>query len=92
MQVGGHAIGRWTIDAVPDAAPTIALTATPNATPQLATHFRFKGGDDYGIANVHAVLVPKKGKPLVVDLPLTGNAKSLTQDSYVDLTVIPMPG
>jgi uncharacterized protein (TIGR02302 family) len=93
VQVGGHAIGHWTIDAVPDAAPVIALTAKPNATPQLATHFRFKGSDDYGIANVHAVLAPKKGKPLVVDLPLAGaSAKSLTQDAYVDLTGHPYAG
>lgn len=92
VQVGGHAIGRWTIDAVPDAAPTIALTARPNATPQLATHFRFKGGDDYGIANVHAVLVPKKGKPLVVDLPLTSDPRKPAQDSYADLTGHPYAG
>jgi uncharacterized protein (TIGR02302 family) len=92
VQVGGHAIGRWTIDAVPDAVPTIALTARPNATPQLATHFKFKGGDDYGIASVHAVLVPKKGKPLVADLPLTTNPKSPAQDSWVDLTGHPYAG
>jgi uncharacterized protein (TIGR02302 family) len=92
VQVGGHAIGRWTIDAVPDAAPTIALTARPNATPQLATHFKFKGGDDYGIASVHAVLVPKKGKPLTVDLPLTSDPKKPAQDSYTDLTGHPYAG
>jgi uncharacterized protein (TIGR02302 family) len=92
VQVGGHAIGRWTIDAVPDVAPTISLTAKPNATPQLATHFRFKGTDDYGMSSVHAVLVPKKGKPLVVDLPLTSNPKSPAQDSYTDLTGHPYAG
>lgn len=92
VQLGGKAIGKWTIDAVPDAAPTIALAARPNATPQLATHFRFKGGDDYGISHVTAVLVPKKGKPLTVDLPLTSAAKTFTQDSFVDLTGHPYAG
>jgi len=92
VQVGGHAIGRWTIDAVPDAAPTVALTARPNATPQLATHFRFKGGDDYGIASVHAVLAPKKGKPLTVDLPLASDPRKPSQDSYADLTGHPYAG
>jgi uncharacterized protein (TIGR02302 family) len=93
VQVGGHAIGKWTIDAVPDQIPTIALTATPSATEQKATKFSFKGADDYGIAKVQAVLVPKRGKPLVVDLPLPeSNAKSLTQDSYVDLTSHPYAG
>ena len=39
------------------------------------------------------MLVPKRGKPLVVDLPLPQtNAKSLTQDSYVDLTSHPYAG
>ncbi len=95
VQVGGHAIGRWDIRAVPDAPPTIALVKTPTATEQLATHFVFKGGDDYGIAGVHAVLTPKKGhgKPLVVDLPLPGaSEKSVAQDSYVDLTGHPYAG
>ena len=93
VQVGGHAIGKWTIDAVPDQIPTIALTATPSATEQKATKFSFKGADDYGIAKVQAVLVPKHGKKLVVDLPLPeSNAKSLTQDSYVDLTSHPYAG
>jgi uncharacterized protein (TIGR02302 family) len=98
VQVGGHAIGKWTINAVPDAAPAITLTATPSATEQKATKFSFKGSDDYGIANVHAVLTPVlkdggHGKPLVVDLPLTqADSKSLTQDSYVDLTSHPYAG
>jgi len=92
VQVGGKAIGKWTIDAVPDAVPTIAFTARPSATPQLATRFRFKAGDDYGVSHVTAVLIPKKGKPLRVDLPLTSAAKSFSQDSFVDLTGHPYAG
>jgi uncharacterized protein (TIGR02302 family) len=95
VQVGGHAIGRWKINAVPDIAPTIQLTRTPSPTEQLATRFAFKGGDDYGIASVHAVMVPKyrHGKPLVADLPLpSASEKSVTQDTYVDLTSHPYAG
>ncbi|HEY0267499.1 MAG TPA: DUF4175 family protein, partial [Rhizomicrobium sp.] len=95
VQVGGHAIGKWTIQAVPDAAPSIALTATPSATEQKATKFAFKGSDDYGIATVRAVLMPKNGhgKPLVTDLPLPeASAKSVAQTSYVDLTSHPYAG
>jgi hypothetical protein len=86
VQVGGKAIGKWTIQAAPDTPPTIALTAKPSRTEQLATKFAFKGDDDYGIAKVHAVLMPKggHGKPLVVDLPLPGsNATMCDQNSYV---------
>jgi uncharacterized protein (TIGR02302 family) len=97
VQVGGHAIGRWTIDAVPDMAPSITMTAPPRVTAQLATRFTFKGHDDYGIATVRAVLVPpqkngKGGKPLLVDLPLAQAQKDVTQDSYVDLTSHPYAG
>jgi uncharacterized protein (TIGR02302 family) len=95
VQVGGHAIGRWMIQAVPDVAPTIALTAKPSPTEQLATKFAFKGSDDYGIANARAVLMPKggHGKPLVAELPLPeSSAKSVDQTSYVDLTSHPYAG
>jgi uncharacterized protein (TIGR02302 family) len=100
VQVGGHAIGKWMIQAVPDAAPTIALTAKPSRTEQRATKFSFKGSDDYGVANVRAVLMPLKtlsggghGKPLVVELPLPeSSAKSVDQNSYVDLTSHPYAG
>ncbi|MEY4964820.1 MAG: hypothetical protein RL274_403 [Pseudomonadota bacterium] len=96
VQVGGHAIGKWHIRAAPDSVPSIALTATPSRTEQLATKFAFKGSDNYGIATVHAVLVPKgrkNAKPLVADLPLpTASEKSLTQTSFVDLTSHPYAG
>jgi uncharacterized protein (TIGR02302 family) len=92
VQVGGHAIGHWTIDAVPDIAPTITMTAPPRRTEQLATRFTFKGHDDYGVAKVQAVLVPPRGKPLVVDLPLAQTQKEVSQDTYVDLTSHPYAG
>jgi uncharacterized protein (TIGR02302 family) len=95
VQVGGHAIGKWNIRAMPDTVPVIALTATPTRTEQLATKFAFKGSDDYGIANIHAVLTPhsRHGKPLRVDLPLAGTAeKSVNQTSFVDLTGHPYAG
>ncbi len=95
VQVGGHAIGKWMIEAVPDMAPSIMLTATPSATEQKATKFAFKGSDDYGIATVRAVIVPKgkSGKPLVTDLPLPeASAKAVGQTTYVDLTSHPYAG
>jgi uncharacterized protein (TIGR02302 family) len=95
VQVGGHAIGKWNIQAAADTAPVIALTAAPSRTEQLATKFAFKSDDDYGIAGARAVLVPKggHGKPLVADLPLPqANAKHVDQNSYVDLTGHPYAG
>src|SRR5471032_3047687 len=95
VQVGGHAIGKWNIQSVPDSAPVIALTAKPSRTEQLATKFSFKGSDDYGVASVRAVLVPKNGhgKPLVAELPLPeSSAKQIDQTSYVDLTSHPYAG
>ena len=95
VQVGGHAIGKWPIEAIPDAPPVIALTAKPSATEQKATKFSFKGGDDYGIARVRAILMPKggHGKPLVAEMPLPeSSARKVDQTSYVDLTSHPYAG
>jgi uncharacterized protein (TIGR02302 family) len=95
VQVGGHAIGKWNIQAVADTAPVIALTAKPSPTEQRATKFAFKSDDDYGVATVRAVLMPKggHGKPLVVELPLPeANARHVDQSSYVDLTGHPYAG
>jgi uncharacterized protein (TIGR02302 family) len=95
VQVGGHAIGRWDLRAAPDAKPTIAFTAKPKATAQLATDFAFRGRDDHGVTRVHAILKPhgKPGKPLVVDLPLPQvSARDVAMDSYVDLTGHPYAG
>lgn len=95
VQVGGRAIGKWNIQAVVDAPPTIALTAKPSRTEQLATKFAFKSDDDYGVAKVRAILKPKggHGKPLVVELPLPeSNARHVDQNSYVDLTGHPYAG
>ncbi|MEY4708797.1 MAG: hypothetical protein RJB58_2520 [Pseudomonadota bacterium] len=96
VQVGGHAIGKWNILAAPDRLPTVALMSTPSRTEQLATRFSFRGVDDYGIASVRAIMVPKdrkNAKPLVADLPLPSTAeKSVTQESFVDLTSHPYAG
>jgi uncharacterized protein (TIGR02302 family) len=95
VQVGGHAIGKWNIQAVVDGAPKVTLTAKPSRTEQLATKFAFKSDDDYGVASVHAILKPRggHGKPLVVELPLPeANARHVDQNSYVDLTGHPYAG
>jgi uncharacterized protein (TIGR02302 family) len=95
VQVGGHAIGKWNIQAMPDTVPVIALTATPTRTEQLATKFAFKGSDDYGITGLRAVLTPHnhRGKALKVDLPLPqANVKAVEQTSYADLTGHPYAG
>jgi uncharacterized protein (TIGR02302 family) len=95
VQVGGRAIGKWYIRAVPDLPPAITLTATPSATEQKATKFSFKASDDYGVASARAVLRPKggHGKPLIVPLPLPeSSARKIDQTSYVDLTSHPYAG
>ncbi len=94
VQVGGHAIGKWKIHAAADTVPVIVMTAKPSRTEQLATKFAFKADDDYGVAKVTAVLMPKggHGKPLVVELPLPEAARHVAQNSFVDLTGHPYAG
>jgi uncharacterized protein (TIGR02302 family) len=95
VQVGGRAIGKWYVRAVPDVPPTISLSAKPSPTAQKATKFSFKAHDDYGVASARAVLRPRSGhgKPLIVELPLPeSSARSVAQTSYVDLTSHPYAG
>lgn len=95
VQVGGEAIGKWNLHAVPDMAPTIAFTAAPKATPRLATDFAFKARDDYGVTKVQAILKPhgKPGKARSVNLILPeASAQDVTLHSYVDLTGDPYAG
>lgn len=96
VQVGGRAIGQWHIEAVPDMRPSIELTATPRRTEQLATRFAFKGGDDYGIASLRAVILPEgkpAAKPLRAELPFAApNARKVEQEAFVDLTSHPYAG
>jgi uncharacterized protein (TIGR02302 family) len=95
VQVGGRAIGKWNLRAIPDIAPTVAFTAKPKATPHLATDFAFKGSDDYGITKVQVILKPhdKPGKAVTYDLPLAEtSAKTVAMHSYVDLTGDPYAG
>jgi uncharacterized protein (TIGR02302 family) len=95
VQVGGHAIGKWRIEALTDTVPDIALVGKPGVTEQKATKLTFKGGDDYGVTRAQVVLAPKggHGKPLVTDLPLAESAaRKLDQTAYVDLTSHPYAG
>jgi uncharacterized protein (TIGR02302 family) len=87
VRVGGHAIGKWQLHAVPDAPPHIAFDGMPARTERDAVKFAFKAQDDYGVASVKVIMTPHKraGAPLSSDLPIAPG-KSVSQTSFVDLT------
>ena len=87
VRVGGHAIGKWQLHAVPDAPPHIAFDGAPARTERDAVKFAFKADDDYGVAAVKVIMTPHKrpGPPLSSDLPIAPG-RSVSQTSFVDLT------
>jgi len=97
VQVGadGFALGSWRIRAIADAAPVIAFASPPSGTQRDALKLSFTAGDDYGVTSVKAIIRPlanSKARPLVLDLPLSSQGKTVTQTVYRDLTGHPYAG
>jgi uncharacterized protein (TIGR02302 family) len=95
VRAGGRSIGRWNLRIIPDHPPHIAFREAPRRTEHDAVKFSFAASDDYGVVSARAILRPhgRPGKPLIVDLPLPEpSAKSVSQDSYADLTGHPYAG
>jgi uncharacterized protein (TIGR02302 family) len=96
----------WTFTAVPDRAPTIALTKEPESQLRGSLLLAYKVEDDYGVIDAQAVfrlakpLPGKDGKPArplygAPDLPLVlphARARSGTAQTIKDLTEHPWAG
>jgi uncharacterized protein (TIGR02302 family) len=95
VRSGGRAIGEWTISAIADKPPSIALASPPGKTEHAALKLSIKASDDYGITAVRAVIRPhnRHGAALIVDVPLAGaSQRSVSQTTYHDLTAHPYAG
>lgn len=93
VRASGHRIGYWTLNVIPDRAPTISFTAPPSVTERQAIKFAFKASDDYGVVSARVAIRPhgRPGAPLIVDLPIAP-AKNVAETSYSDLTGHPYAG
>ena len=93
---GRRDLGRWAIEAVADAAPTIAFVDDLQKTAKGVLRIEYRAGDDYGLVQVKARIarVDQPGAPpLDLDLPLPGIAPTNAQEaSYHDLTPHPWAG
>lgn len=95
VKADGLNLGSWRIRAISDIAPVIAFAGPPSRTERDALKLSFTAGDDYGVTSVRAIIRPvagKRAKPLVLDLPLSSQGKTVTQTVYRDLTGHPYAG
>jgi uncharacterized protein (TIGR02302 family) len=92
IRADGQALARWPITVVPDRAPTVAFAAKPTATDRGVLRLDYAAKDDYGIANVRAV-IQLRGETLELNLPLPQiDGRDIKAFSYQDLTAHPWSG
>jgi uncharacterized protein (TIGR02302 family) len=93
IRAEGRTLGRWTVFAVPDRAPSIAFAAPPGQSERDALKLSFAAHDDYAVTAVRAIIRPvKSGRPpLIVDLSVPPG-KDIAATVYRDLTAHPYAG
>lgn len=93
---GGHTLGAWPINVVPDLPPTIGFVGTPQKTLHNALRIEYHATDDYGIETAKVVMHRVDGPPdetMELDLPLPGvHLKDARNASFFDLTPHPWAG
>jgi uncharacterized protein (TIGR02302 family) len=92
---------EWTIRTTPDALPRAAFLSTPGEGRGNVLRIEYRASDDYGLANVRAVVTratktkavtgPSETETLDLPLPKVG-AKKAASISYHDLTPHPWAG
>jgi len=94
IRLGSHAYGDYFFKIIPDKPPTIAFTETPAAQQNSALKLAYKGTDDYGVVKAAALIRPlddkgqeiKSAETFVVELPVPGSGKVVSDTVYRDLT------
>lgn len=96
----GAVLGSWPITVIPDQAPTVGLTAPPEAAERGTLHLAYEAADDYGIVAVGAVIrLDAEADPGIDRTPVAltlprpkPRAKEIAGSSYHDLTPHPWAG
>lgn len=92
IRASGDTLARWPITVVPDMPPSGAFKGDPAKTERGVLKLDYTATDDYGVADVRAVIT-NKGETLELKLPLPQlNAKLLKASSFQDLTAHPWAG
>lgn len=92
----GRTLAAWPLELVPDNPPEIEFQQAPQRTERSALSLTYQASDDYGLAEVKAVvrrLDQPEAAPLELDLVLPGGAPDASEaTSYHDLTPHPWAG
>ena len=92
----GRTLADWPLELVPDSPPEIAFQSAPARTERSALRITYEAKDDYGLADVTAVvrrLDQPDAPPMELDLVLPGSAPKVSEAStYHDLTPHPWAG
>ncbi|HEY4162678.1 MAG TPA: TIGR02302 family protein, partial [Dongiaceae bacterium] len=92
IRADGQTLAHWPITVVPDQAPTVAFASKPTATERGVLRLDYAAKDDYGIANVRAV-ISLRDETLELNLPLPQiDGRDIKAFSYQDLTAHPWSG
>ncbi|MEK0082590.1 TIGR02302 family protein [Benzoatithermus flavus] len=91
----GREIARWSVDAVPDAAPSVRFAGTPKATHRGVLKIDLEAEDDHGVAELALLLAPVGREGEVERLLLLkpgSQPPKLEIGTYQDLTPHPLAG
>lgn len=94
---GWQRLGLWRAQVVPDRAPQIVWTETPELTSRKTLRLAYDATDDFGVESVLVRVAPveiKDGEPAApVELPLAApRMPKVRGASYADLTSLPWAG
>jgi uncharacterized protein (TIGR02302 family) len=92
----GHDLAQWTVATQADTPPRIAFTEPPGAAPRgLAIRLPWRAEDDWGVTGARAEILlgaRPDASPLLLDLPIPGDARQPRGVSQPDLSAHPWAG
>src|SRR3546814_1673365 len=89
-------LAEWPLELIPDSPPEVTFLSAPQRTERAALRLNYQAKDDYGLAEVKAVvrrLDQPEAEPLELEVALPGGTPELNEaSSYHDLPPHPWAG
>ncbi len=89
VSVEDRELAGWPVTVAPDAPPTARFDGLPQATSRHALRIDYAAGDDHGVTALRAEATPPEEAgtaPLLLPLPVLGEARAPGGSAYFDLT------